>query len=235
MVLVHRFIYTATYRRGRFQKKWFSKRSGSRSKIHLYISQHTDGEGSRKSGFQSGEVLVQRFIYIATYRRGRFWEKWFSMKRGSHSKIHLYCNTQKGKVPGKVVFKEAWFSLNDSFILQHTEGEGSRKRGLKREVALGQGFTYIATNKMGRFQKTQFSKTAGPCSEVHLHRNIQNGKVSEKVVFKDRWLFFRGSFTSQNTDGKGYKMQFSKTAGPCSVSFTWQHTEGKCSRKSGFE
>lgn len=71
-----------------------------------FTLQHTEGEGSRKSGFQRGVVLVQRFIYI-------------------------YRNIQTGKVQGKVVFKVARFLFKDSFILQHTEGEGSGKSGFQ--------------------------------------------------------------------------------------------------------
>ena len=58
----------------------------------------------------------------------------------------------KGKVSGKVVLREVWSLVKDSFTWKY-EKKGFRKSGLKRGAVLGQGFIYLEYERKG-FRKS---------------------------------------------------------------------------------
>ena len=130
--------------------------------------QQTKWEGSRKRSFQRQLVLAQKFIYIVTYRTGRFQKKWFSKTGGSSSEVHLHhkiqmgkvtkCsfqrrlvlvqfhlhgNIQKGNVPEKVVLNEGWSLTWGSFTCQHEE-TGFRKKWSSKRNGLSPGIPLLS-------------------------------------------------------------------------------------------
>ena len=93
---------------------------------------------------------------------------------------------------------QQWSQVRGSLKWKY-ERTSFRKSGFKTQMLLGQGSVYVGIQRK-KFQKKSGLKRDASLSRVYLCRNMK-GKVSEKVVSKEKRSFIWGFFSAEIWSG----------------------------------